>query len=60
MKHITNYNNRLIKAHLKNPEKHPMSSDMDAEVTIDMVHNAETLKNELAENELPLHLRTKH
>ena len=49
----------LSKPSLKNPEEHPMSSDMEKVVTIDMVHDAETLKNEQVEDEPPLHLRTK-
>ena len=41
-----------MKPILKNPE-HTMSSDMEQVVTIDMVHDAETLKNELAEDDPP-------
>ena len=36
---------------LKNPEDHLMSSDMEQIVTTDMVNDAETMENELAEIE---------
>ena len=48
-----------MKLILKNPEEHPMSGDMEQVVTIEMIYDAETLKNELVEDEIALHLRTK-
>ena len=37
----------FLKPILNNLEEHPISSDMEQVVTIDMVHDAETLKTEL-------------
>ena len=44
---------------LRNPEEHPMSSDMGQVETICVECDAKILKNELVEDQLPLHLRTK-
>ena len=49
----------LLKPILKNADELSLSSDMEHVVTTDMVHDTETLKNELAEDKPPLHLRTK-
>ena len=43
----------LLKSILKNPAGCPVSNDMEQVVTFDKVHNTETLKNELAEDEPP-------
>ena len=43
----------LLKPILKIPEDHPMSHDVEQKLTIDMVQNAEMVKNELAEDDLP-------
>ena len=41
----------LLKPILKNLEEHPMPSDMEQVVTIDMEHDVVTMKNELVEDE---------
>ena len=43
----------LLKPILKNPKEHTMSTVLKQVVTIDIAHNARTLKNELGEDEPP-------
>ena len=41
----------VLKPVFKNPGEHPMSNDVQQLVTVDMVHDAETLKNALIEDD---------